>query len=125
MGKHRTEQNFERRMQRILTSKGYLVINCARSKPFDLVAVKDQYAYLIELKGKTTRYPETQLNQQIQLCKKTGNEFVVIKQSRKKGKIKVFQPFSFSLTEKLLENDLKQDLAELLENEKPENNRSN
>jgi len=90
----RTEQNFERRIQKILESKGYLVINATRSKPFDLIAIRNMTPAIIELKGKHTRYPEEQKKTQMQLCKKTGNEYVIIKQSKKKGKIIIEEGYS-------------------------------
>jgi len=84
-----SEQRFEYRLQRILEEAGFLVINCARSKPFDLIAIKDQVAYPIEVKGKNTRYPESQMDYQITLCDRVNTCFFIIKQSKKRGKMRL------------------------------------
>lgn len=83
----RTEQTFKYRIKDILESLGYLVIVCARSKPFDLVALKDNRTYLIEVKGRNTRYPEEQKKIQCQLASKSRQNFILIKQDRVKGHI--------------------------------------
>ena len=80
------EQRFEYRIAKLLEKKGYLVINCARSKPFDLVAIKNQVAYPIELKAKGTYYPPEQMTAQEELCIKTNTRFFLIRQSEKRGK---------------------------------------
>jgi len=106
------EQRFEYRIRDILESKGYLVINPARSKPFDLVVIRNMQPILIELKGAKTRYPKEQKQKQIELCKATGNEFVVIKQSKRKGKIRIEEGLDLGYGTK---EKLKQDLSKYLE----------
>jgi len=117
--RRRSEESFERRIQKILQSKGYLVINVAMPKfgghLFDLIAIKDQTGIPIEVKGKKTRYPEHQLKKQIEACRTTGNEFIVIRQSKKKGKISISQPFHLGVIDFLHEATLKEDLKEWLE----------
>lgn len=84
-----SEQRFEYRIQKILESKGYLVINCARSKPFDLVAMKEGKCFLIEVKGKNTSYPKEQAEMQRKLSKQAGFPWVLIKQSKERGKFRI------------------------------------
>lgn len=94
-----SEQTFEYRMQKILEKKDYLVINCARSKPFDLIAIKDGKVFLIECKGLRTvrkngkvykyhaKYTDEQRDKQIALAGKARTNFYLINQSKKRGKI--------------------------------------
>jgi Holliday junction resolvase len=93
----KTEQNFEYRIQKLLQSKGYLVINCTCSRPFDLIALKNGECYLIEIKGKNTPYPKEQYERQMKLAKDVGFPFVVIIQGKKKGEFRV-EPYQ-TLTE--------------------------
>lgn len=94
------EQAFEYRIQKFLENeKGYMVINCARSKPFDLIAIKDGRAFPIECKGLITvrrngkiykyhaRYTAEQRDKQIALAEKVKTNFFLINQSKKIGKI--------------------------------------
>jgi len=82
-----SEQRFEYRIQKLLEKKGYLVINCARSKPFDLVAIKNNQAFLIELKAKKGRYPRKQQDMQMNLSVKVHTDFYLMTQSKIRGKI--------------------------------------
>lgn len=105
-----TEERFKYRIQKLLESKGWLVINCARSKPFDLIAIKNMCPVIIELKGKKTMYRREQLIEQTKLCSKTGNEFIIIRQSKKKGKIIISEGYSQGLSteiKNIIERDLK------------------
>jgi len=105
------EQRFEYRIQDILERKGYLVINCARSKPFDLVAMKGGVTYLIEVKGKNTKYPMEQEARQHEMAKNVKIPLVVIEQSKQRGK---FRPWIRFGDEKQV-NMLFEDLEKYLE----------
>jgi len=109
-----SEQRFEYRIQKILERKGYLVVNCARSKPFDLVAIIAQTAFPLEIKAKNTRYPNEQINKQMDLCKRANTCFFVIEQSKAKGKIKLYT-FGARNPCRLIMKKLEQDLEEYLE----------
>jgi len=109
------EQAFEWRIQKILKSKGYLVLNVAKSTPFDLVAIKNMLPIVIELKGKKTPYRREQLLEQIKLCKETGNEFIIIRQSKKKGKIIISEGYSQEYLDTGIANAIKKDLKEWVE----------
>jgi Holliday junction resolvase len=85
----KSEQSFEYKIQHLLENHGFLVINCARSKPFDLVAIKNQIAVPLELKGKNTLYNEKQKLYQKGLASRTRTNFLVIKQGKKRGYIEV------------------------------------
>lgn len=93
MPKYSQERKFEYAIQNKLKNLGWLVINCARSKPFDLIAFppKDspillQGPLLIELKGKDGQYPPEQHKMQLQLSMRYGFVMAVIKQSKARGK---------------------------------------
>jgi len=109
------EQAFEWRIQKVLESKGWLCINVAKSTPFDLVAIKNMLPIVIELKGKKTSYPQKQLLKQRKLCKETGNEFVIIRQSKKKGKIIISEGYSQGYLDTGIKNVIQRDLKEWVE----------
>jgi F0F1-type ATP synthase alpha subunit len=90
-----SEQSFEYRIQHLLTIHGFLVINCARSKPFDLIAIKNQIAVPLELKGKYTVYKEEQKIFQKDLANRTRTNFLVIKQGKKRGEIIIEECYAF------------------------------
>jgi len=100
------EQNFEYRVQKILESRGFLVINCARSRPFDLVALKNGKCYLIEVKGKNTLYPNPQFEEQTKLSKLAGFPLILIKQGKKRGEI-IMEPNLAEITEGYQKGDHK------------------
>ena len=111
-----SEQKFEYRIQRILKDKGYLVINVSMPRfgghLFDLIAMKDQIVFPIEIKGRKTPYPEDQLKRQMEACKTAKTGFFVIRQSKKRGKIRLAGMYSSSIVkssyaERVLRNDLK------------------
>ena len=83
------EYRFERRIRKFLERAGYLVVKCARSKPFDLVAIKDGKAVPIELKARRTPYSKEQQEMQMSLAKKAKFDFVVIRQAKTHGKVYV------------------------------------
>ena len=85
MGKQ--EDNFCNRLIKILTSKGYLVLNCGKKQIFDLVAMKDQIAFPIEVKAKKTDYDDEQFDRQMIIAEKSNIIFFVIRQSKRKGKM--------------------------------------
>lgn len=84
---------FERRIIKFLRKKGYLVVKCAASRPFDIVTMKARKGVPIEVKAKDTPYPEEQQLKQRDLGAKTKNHFMVVKQAHKHGKIKVATSF--------------------------------
>ena len=111
-----SEQNFEYRIQHLLTNHGFLVINCARSKPFDLIAIKNQIAVPLELKGKYTIYKEEQKIYQKDLANRTKTNFLVIKQGKKREVIIIEELHAFfydSMTE-LLFHKTKQEIIDIL-----------
>ena len=81
------EAEFEYRIRKILTTRGYLVVKCGASRPFDLVAIKNQYAYPIEVKARKTRYSPKQGLQQKKIIDACSSSFFVIKQSESRGKM--------------------------------------
>ena len=83
------EERFENRMVHLLERHGFRVINCARSKPFDLVAFGQQTTYLIELKGKNGRLNEKQSKMQAKFIEHIAGNVVnvLIQQAKKRGKI--------------------------------------
>jgi hypothetical protein len=89
------EQSFEYKIQHLLESQGFLVINCARSKPFDLIAIKNQIAVPLELKGKNTPYSEEQKLYQKDIANRTRTNFLVIRQGKKRGEIIIEECYAF------------------------------
>jgi hypothetical protein len=85
----KSEQSFEYKIQHLLENHGFLVINCARSKPFDLVAIKNQIAVPLELKGKNTPYSEEQKLYQKDIANRTRTNFLVIRQGKKRGEVTI------------------------------------
>jgi len=113
----RREQSFEYKIQHLLENYGFLVINCARSKPFDLVAIKNQIAVPLELKGKNTPYNEKQKLYQKDLSSRTRTNFLVIRQGKKRGEIIIEEGFSFyeSPEANLLWHRMVQEISSALE----------
>ncbi|VVB55143.1 Uncharacterised protein [uncultured archaeon] len=78
-----------------------MVINCARSKPFDLQATKDQTRIPIEVKPYTHTYfdkkNESQRKQHAKLSEEANFAYVIIQQMPPKngtrGKVKVYFMF--------------------------------
>jgi Holliday junction resolvase len=83
------EQSFEYRIQRLLTNHGFLVVNCARSRPFDLVAIKNQIAVPLELKGKNTPYSKEQKLHQRELASKTRTNFLIVRKGKRRRQVEV------------------------------------
>jgi len=83
------EQEFEYRISKLLKEKGYLIINATSSRPFDIIAAKNSIVYFIELKGKNTRLTIGQFMRQKMMSKQYFLEYVIIRQSKKTGKIEV------------------------------------
>ena len=88
----RSERYLEYRVQHALEDEGFLVINPAGSKPFDLVAVKRGVVYLIEVKGRDTRYPKEQYERQVELANRAGCNMAVIKKTKERGKVLFSMP---------------------------------
>ena len=85
-----SEQRFEYRLIKILQSLGFLCLNIAKSTPFDIVAIKNNIPYVIEVKGKNTPYPRKQQLDQFELSLKANTPFYVIRQSKKiRGRIQL------------------------------------
>lgn len=87
------EYTFERRIRKFLEKKGYLVVKCGASRPFDIVAIKAKIGTPIEIKAKWTPYLESQRLMQRDLARDTHNHFMVVRQSEKRGKILVATSF--------------------------------
>ena len=92
-------------MMKILAEKGYLVLNCASAQLFDCVILKSGVGFPVEFKAKRTVYSEEQRERQDIACRKTGNHFIVIRQSHRKGKITVECDMQLPFIE-LLKHDL-------------------
>ena len=92
-----TEKWFEYKIQQTLEDDGFLVINCARSKPFDLVAIKRGVVYLIEIKGKNTRYPKEQYERQVKLAHKAEANMAVIRKAPARGVITISFPVQYDV----------------------------
>lgn len=88
----RSERYLEYRIQHALEDEGFLVINPARSKPFDLVAIKRGVVYLIEVKGRNTRYPREQYERQVELANRAGCNMAVIRKTKERGKVLFSMP---------------------------------
>jgi Holliday junction resolvase len=107
------EKYFERRIQKILEGLGYVVINVAMPKfgghLIDLIAIKDQGAYPIEIKAKNTPYPKAQEENQKRVFSGAKTAFFLIRQSKRRGKLTVsvpnmpdLKPNSFSMVRALM-----------------------
>jgi len=82
-----SEQNFKYYIQRLLSERDFLVLNCAKKQAFDLVAIRNQIAVPLELKGKNTPYSEEQKLYQKDLASRVRTNFLIIKQGKKRGEI--------------------------------------
>ena len=114
----KSEYRFQDRLIRILRDKGFLVINAASKQLFDIVAIKGQIAYPIEVKAKKTRYPPEQITRQIARCNSTQNCFYLIQQSHKRGKFCIIQyapQDRGTLPDTALFNVLQEEVEEYLE----------
>jgi len=90
-----SERWLEYKIQHILEEEGFLVLNPARSKPFDLVAIKNGTVYLIEIKGKKTRYPKEQYQKQTEMAHKAECNMVIIRKAKERGKIIFSMPIKY------------------------------
>lgn len=106
------EQRFEYRITRLLEKAGFKVINCARSKPFDLIAFGQRTVYLIELKAKDGQSPNAQQKMQSEFVKGLPANVIniLIRQSKTRGHIDVFGDYN----EWELETKLKKVIGEKL-----------
>jgi len=103
MGRRKTEETFEHRIERHLKKYGFLMINCARSKPFDLIAIKRNFAIPIEIKSRTGRYDYPQKRYHNALGMRHMTNYFVISQTdefRKAG-------FEIDVVEMALHNRLR------------------
>lgn len=80
------EQNFEYRMEKLLRKGGFLTLNCAMSRPFDIIAVKDNVGIPIELKARFGKWKDEQKEFQFELAKDSGNSFMFIQQLVKRNR---------------------------------------
>lgn len=114
MGKQ--EYRFQARLIKILTGKGYLVINAASKQIFDVVAMKDQVAYPLEVKGKDTDYPNEQFDRQYAESSSTNTFFFIVHQSKKRGKMSLtLGTYAACVDCNLVYVKLKNDLEEYLD----------
>jgi len=107
----KSEQSFEYKIQHLLENHGFLVINCTRSKPFDLVAIKNQIAVPLELKGKNTPYSEEQKLYQKDIANRTRTNFLVIRQGKKRGEVSIEE---CCVEANLLWRKIQQEIIEIL-----------
>ena len=91
------EKWFEYKIRQILNEDGFLVIKCARSKPFDLIAIKRGVTYLIEIKGKNTRYPKEQYERQVKLAHKAEANMAIIRKAPARGVITILFPVQYDV----------------------------
>ena len=99
----KSEKYVEYKIQHALENEGFLVINPARSKPFDLVAIKHGVVYLIEVKGRKTRYSREQYERQVELADKAECNMVVIRKMEERRKILFSIPVRHGLCFPILE----------------------
>jgi len=81
------EYYFEYRLRKKLEEAGWLMIKCASSRPYDIIAIKDLTSIVVEVKHKDGRYPPDQEEMQIDLAKETGNNYLLLWQSQIRGRI--------------------------------------
>ena len=88
-----SEANFKIRLKRILSCKGYWFITIPMPRrgghPIDVIAVKRQIAFPIEVKGKNTYYPPKQKMEQLTLCGRGNSGMFLIRQGKTRGNIHV------------------------------------
>ncbi|MFP3951914.1 MAG: hypothetical protein ACLFVP_07250 [Candidatus Bathyarchaeia archaeon] len=87
MTRSKGEYYFEYRVRNLLSEEGWLVIKCASSRPYDIIAIKKNVAIPIEIKHKDGYYPKDQEEKQIDLGQKTQNNYLLLWQSNQRGKI--------------------------------------
>lgn len=87
MTRSKGEYYFEYRVRNLLSDEGWLVIKCASSRPYDIIAIKDNVAIPIEIKHKDGYYPKDQEEKQIDLGERTQNNYLLLWQSNQRGKI--------------------------------------
>jgi len=88
VGKLAGEYRFERRLRKLFEKEGFVVIKCARSRPFDLIVMKMGVVVAIEVKSERKNLTEPQLEMQIDLATQAGVNYVALRQM-KGGKIKL------------------------------------
>lgn len=80
------EQRFEYRIEKLLRKGGFLTLNCAMSRPFDIIAVKDNVGIPIELKARFNAWGGEQQEFQTELAENSATSFMVIQQLHKRNK---------------------------------------
>ena len=110
----KAEYRFQTRLIRILRDKGFLVINAASKQLFDIVAIKGQVAYPIELKAKITEYSSEQHQRQVKIAQASDTAFFEIRQSKNRGKMTLLCDTKFKGS-RIYMLDLIDDLEEYLE----------
>lgn len=82
MSSYRKGRRFEYQVRDFLEQLGWVVLRCAKSRPFDLVALKDGKVVLIECKLNGKPRPDQRALQE-ELAKKAGAAYVTVE--RKPG----------------------------------------
>ena len=82
----KAEQNFEYRMEKLLRDAGFLTINCAMSRPFDIIAIKNNIGIPMELKQRRGNWSEDQQEFQKDLAWNSYNGFMFVQQLFKRNK---------------------------------------
>ena len=82
------EYRFELRLRKLFERAGFVVIKCARSKPFDLIVMKGGKIVAIEVKSGRGRVTREQLEMQRRLASQAGVDYAILRQ-RKRGRIRV------------------------------------
>ena len=80
------EQNFEYRIERLLRKAGFLTLNCASSRPYDIVAIKENVGIPIELKARRGEWSREQREFQKELASNSENGFLFLQQLHKRNK---------------------------------------
>ncbi|MEM0459881.1 MAG: hypothetical protein QXZ31_08410 [Thermofilaceae archaeon] len=77
MSNYRRGRGFEYRVRSFLESRGWVVVRCSRSRPFDLVALKGGRILLVECKldGRERR---EQRELQLELAERAGGTYVLV-----------------------------------------------
>ena len=127
------ESELRRKIKKKLESKGWLCFTLvaptrtiikngqqiwipSRGQLFDMVAIKDQTGIPIELKSKTGQYKPAQKRRQTWAADAANTIFALIKESKKKGKIRLeFPNKEPCISDMRLSARLEDDLKEMLE----------
>ena len=73
-------------MEKLLRKAGFLTINCAMSRPFDIIAIKDNIAIPMELKQRDGHWSDEQREFQMELAVGNNTGFMFVQQLHERNK---------------------------------------